>query len=112
MMHFGTGAAPSNTGAMYFPPTRRLNSDADTSMLDVLDYPRESYRLHLFYDGIYLGSIVYHSLTSDADVDKHNRPSSAAFRALKNILTTKDIDLKVKDSVYVALCISILLYGS
>jgi hypothetical protein len=37
---------------------------------------------------------------------------STAFGALKNILTNKDIDLKVKGSVYVAVCLSILLYGS
>jgi hypothetical protein len=60
----------------------------------------------------YLGSIVHHFLTSDADVDKRIRPASAAFGALKNILTNKDIELKVKGSVYVALCLSILLYGS
>jgi hypothetical protein len=58
-----------------------------------------------------LGSIVHHFLTSDADVDKRIRSASAAF-ALKNILTNKDIDLKVKESVYVALRLSILLYGS
>jgi hypothetical protein len=31
---------------------------------------------------------------------------------LKNILTNEVIDLKVKGSVYVALCLSILLWGS
>jgi hypothetical protein len=61
---------------------------------------------------LYLGSIVHHSLTSDADVDKRIRSASAAFGALQNILTNKDIDLKVKGSVYVALYLSILLYGS
>jgi hypothetical protein len=60
----------------------------------------------------YLGSIVHHSLTSDADVDKRIRSASSAFGALKNILTNKDIDLKVKGSVNVALCLSNLLYGS
>jgi hypothetical protein len=35
------------------------------------------------------GSIVRHSLTSDADVDKRIRPASAAFGAHQNILTNK-----------------------
>jgi hypothetical protein len=60
----------------------------------------------------YLGSIVHHSLTSDEDVDKRVRSALAAFGALKNILTNKQIDLKVKRSAYVALCLSTLLYGS
>jgi hypothetical protein len=60
----------------------------------------------------YLGSIVHHSLTSEEDVDKHIISALAAFGALKYILTNKDIDLKVKGSTYVALCLSILLYGS
>jgi hypothetical protein len=49
----------------------------------------------------YLGSIAHHSLASDEDVDKRIRSASAAFGALKSILTNKDIDLKVKESVYV-----------
>jgi hypothetical protein len=36
-MHIDTGATPSETEAMYFPPPRRLNSDAGTSRQDVLD---------------------------------------------------------------------------
>jgi hypothetical protein len=44
---------------------------------------------------------------------RQNTPQiKTAFRALKNILTNKDVDLKVKGSAYVALCLSILLYGS
>jgi hypothetical protein len=37
-MYIGTGAMPSATEAMYFPPPRRLYSDANTSRLDVFDY--------------------------------------------------------------------------
>jgi hypothetical protein len=54
----------------------------------------------------YVGSIVHDSLTSDEDVDKRIRPAS------HNILTNNDIDLKVKESIFVALCLSILLHGS
>jgi hypothetical protein len=37
-MHIGTGATPSKTEAMYFPPLRRLYSDADIARLDALFY--------------------------------------------------------------------------
>jgi hypothetical protein len=46
------------------------------------------------------------------DVDKRIRPASAAFGALKNSLTNKDIYLKVKGSACVAHYLNILLYGS
>ena len=37
---------------------------------------------------------------------------SAAFGALKNVFTNRHLDLKLKGRIYVALCLSILLYGS
>jgi hypothetical protein len=53
-----------------------------------------------------------HYLISDADVNKRVSSAPAAFGAIINILTKNDIDLKVKGGAYVALCLSILLYGS
>jgi hypothetical protein len=104
-VHIGIRATP--------PPRRRLYSDADTSRLDILDYLGNSVGFIDFTTEFkYLGSIARHSLTSDADVDKHIRPASAAFEALKKIMTYKDIDFKVKGKIYVELCLSILLYGS
>jgi hypothetical protein len=112
-MHIGIGATPSKTEAMFFPPPRRSYSEVNTLRLDVLDGTGNAIGFIDFTTTFkYLGSIVHHSLTSDADVDKRIRSASTAFGALKNILTNKDIDLKVKGSVYVALCLSILLYGS
>jgi hypothetical protein len=57
-------------------------------------------------------SDCFHNFLSCTNFDKRIWLSSAAFGALKNILTNKGIDLKVKGSVYVVLCLSILLYGS
>jgi hypothetical protein len=90
-----------------------LTLEGNTSRLDVLGGTGNALGFIEFATKFkYLGSIVHHSLTSDADVDKRIRSASAAFGALKNILTNKDIDLKVKGSVYVALYLSIQLYGS
>ena len=60
----------------------------------------------------YLGSIVHYSLSSEADVDKRIKSATAAFGALKNVFTNRHLDLKLKGRIYVALCLSILLYGS
>jgi hypothetical protein len=112
-MQIDSGATPSKTEAIYFPPPERLYSDADTSRRDVFDYLGNPVDFIDFTTEFkYLGSIVHHSLTSDADVDKRIRPGSAAFGALINILTNKDTDLKVKGIDYEALCLRILLYGS
>jgi hypothetical protein len=68
-MHIG-GETPSQTEAMFFPPPRRLYSSADTLRLDVLGYLGNPVGFIDFTTEFkYLGSIVHHSLTSDADVD-------------------------------------------
>jgi hypothetical protein len=94
-MHIGTGATPAKTESMYFPPPRRLYSDADIPRLDVLNYLGNPVGFMDFTTEFkYHGSIVHHSLTSDADLGKCIKAASAAFGALKIILTNKDIDLK------------------
>ena len=40
------------------------------------------------------------------------KSATAAFGALKNVFTNRHLDLKLKGRIYVALCLSILLYGS
>jgi hypothetical protein len=74
MLHIGTGSTTSNTEEMFFPPPRRLYSDADTSKLDVLDYLENSVGfIDLTTEFKHLGSIAHHSLTLDADADKRIR---------------------------------------
>jgi hypothetical protein len=65
-MNIGTGVTPSKTEAMYFPPPRRLYSDADTSRLDVLDY---------------LGNLVgFIDFTTEIQIPWFNRPSFSNLR--------------------------------
>jgi hypothetical protein len=111
-MHIGTGSAPSNTEAAYSSPPRRLNSDADSARLRVLDYLSNRVGFIDFTTEFKdLGSFVHHSLPSNADINKRIRAASAAFGALENILTNKAIDLRFKGRVYEALSFSILLHG-
>jgi hypothetical protein len=66
-MHIGTGATPSKTKAIYFPPPRRPYSEADASRLGVLDGTGNAIGFIDFTTEFkYLGLIVHHSLTSDA----------------------------------------------
>ena len=60
----------------------------------------------------YLGSIIDSSLTSDADIDVRIKAATSAFGALKNVLTSLSVDLRVKGRIYKALVLSILLYDS
>ena len=98
--------------AMYIPPPRVNYSAADTSRFNIVDGAGLPVGFVDFTPEFkYLGSILHHSLTSDADVDKRIKSATAAFGALKNIFNNRHIDLKVKGRIYVALCLSILLYG-
>jgi hypothetical protein len=98
-MHIGTGATPSKTEAMCFPPSRRLYSDADTLKLDVLNHSRNPVGFIDFTTEFkYLGSTAHHSLTSDADVDKRNRLASAAFGDLNSIPTNKTLISNSKEA--------------
>ena len=112
LVHVGSGNTASKTEAMYFPPPRTLYSTADTSRFNVLNSEGSSIGFIDFTEEFkYLGSIIHHSLTSDADVDKRIKAATATFGALKNIFTNKHVDLKLKGQIYNALCLSILLYG-
>jgi hypothetical protein len=81
----------------HFSPPRRLHSDADTSRLEVLDY-LESPVGFIDITTEFTGSIVHHSLTSDAGADKRIRPASAAFRLLKIFRLTKTLLSKSKEA--------------
>ena len=111
-VHVGSGSTASKTEAMYIPPLHVDYSAADTSRFNIIDGAGLPVGFVDFTTEFkYLGSILHHSLTSDADVDKRIKSATAAFGALKNIFTNRHIDLKVKGRIYVALCLSILLYG-
>ena len=60
----------------------------------------------------YLGSLVHHSLTSDADVNKRIKAASAAFGALRSVLCNFALSETLRGQVYTALVLTILLYGS
>ena len=118
-MHVGNGDTASKTEAMFFPAPRSNLSDVSdtapaTERFDVVD---EATGMTVgFIDFAtefkYLGSIIHPSLSSDADVDRRIKAATAAFGSLKKVLSNKHLDPKVKGQVYVALCLSILLYGS
>jgi hypothetical protein len=71
--HWHRSNAIKDCGSFLFT-ARRLYSDAGPSRLGVLDYLGNAAGFIDFTTEFkYLGSIVLHSLTSDADVDKHIR---------------------------------------
>lgn len=111
-MHVGSGPTASKTEAMFFPPPRTAYELADTSRFEVLDSSGAPAGFIDFTKEFkYLGSIISTDATSDADVDKRIKSASAAFGALKGVLTNRYLDRKVKGGIYVSLVLSILLYG-
>lgn len=106
-MHVGRGATASKTEAVYFPPPRAPHAAGDQSDFPLLD------GFISFTDKFtYLGSILHNSLTSDADVDARISKARAAFGALQGFLSKKYLKEKCKGTVFRALVVSILLYGS
>ncbi len=85
-MHVGHGAVLSKTEAMFFPSPRV--SLTPTEQQRVLSTSRKSLGT--------LGSIVHCSLSSEADVDKRIKSATAAFGALRNDFTNRQLDLKLK----------------
>ena len=69
-MHVGSGSTASKTEVMYIPPPRVDYSAADTSCFNIVDGAGPPVGFVDFATEFkYLGSILRHSLTSDADVD-------------------------------------------
>jgi hypothetical protein len=114
LMHIGRGIKdqagfePSKTEAMYFPGPRETQESGDTSNFTV-----DAGWVSFTTDFKYLGSIINSSLTSNADVDFRITKATAAFGALKKCFFSRmDISYKDKGTVYVVLCLTVLLYGS
>ena len=112
-IHIGSGATASKTEAMYYPPTRMAYEDGDTTPFAVFGPSGEVPGFVTFVlEFKYLGSLVHHSLTSDADVNKRIKAASAAFGALRSVLCNFALSETLRGQVYTDLVLKILLYGS
>ena len=108
MMHIGVDTTLSKTEAMYFPPPRVDYSNAHTARFDIRNTDGSTVGFVDFTKEFkYLVSIIDSSLTSDADVDMRVKAATSAFGALKNVLTSLSVDLRVKGRIYNALVLSI-----
>jgi len=107
-MHLGKDGQESKTKAMHLMRPGEGTDEADQSEFNCVDgvIPfAPTFR--------YLGSLFGRTLDSDTDVDDRIRQASAAFGALRvSTFSNKDIKLEVKGRIFVALILSILLYGS
>jgi len=112
-MHVGSGATASKTEAMYYPPTRLSYDDGDTTPFTVFGPNGEGLGFVSFTKEFkYLGSLVHHSLTSDADVNKRVKSAAAAFGSLRSVLCNYALSEPLRGAVYSSLVLTILLYGS
>ena len=114
-MHVGrdleNGGADSKTEAMYVPPAggfRYAYGAEDTSPLEVdggLVPFTKSFR--------YLGSLLSYNTSCVKDVNARTAKAAGVFGALRKVVfCANGVSLKAKAKVYMALVVSILLYGS
>ena len=104
MLHIGVDTTLSKTEAFCFPPPRVDYSSADTSRLDIRNADGSTVGFVDFTKEFkYLGSIIDSSLTSDADVAMRIKAATSAFGALKIVLSSLSVALRVKGRIYNAL---------
>ena len=107
-MHVGRDGKKSKTEAMYFPPPGESPDATLTAPFEV-----DGGSIAFTSRFTYLGSIVTADLRDATDVDNRIASATSAFGALHRcVFSTKDISLDVKKAVYIAIVLSILLYGS
>ena len=109
----GSGATASKMDARYCPPTRLSYDDGDTTPLTVFGPNGEGLGLVSFTMVLkYLGFLVHHSLTSDANVTKRVKSAAAAFGSLRSVLCNYALSEPLRGAVYSSLVLTILLCGS
>ncbi len=104
MIHIDVDTTLSTTEVVYFSPPRVDYSNADTSCFDIRNADGSTVGFVDFTKEFkYLGSIIDSSLTSEADVDIRVKAATSAFDALKNVLTSLAVGLRVKSRTYNAI---------
>ena len=123
IMHHGTEKAGSKTEAIYFPPA--LNSpvsdgSSDESRTEGLDgFEDDEANFDLKTGGYisytkefkYLGSIITQDLRDNTEIEGRIKKGQAAVAALINVWRNPHIDLWMKKQLYIALPLSIALWG-
>jgi len=111
-MHLGSGAIASKTEATCCPPMRLSYDDGDTTPFTVLGPNGEGLGFVSFTKKFkYLGSLVNHSLTSGADVNKRVKSAAAAFGSPRSVLCSFVLSEPLRGAVYSPLVLTTLLYG-
>jgi len=108
LMHIGRGDIASKTEAMFFPAPHQRHEDGNQTKFTVADG-----FVSFSTEFKYLGAIIHHTLTSDPDISFKIGRATAAFGALrKTVFSNRLVNSKEKGKIYVAICLTILLYGS
>jgi len=107
-MHLGRNGQASKTESMFFPrPGENVESGDQSNFIcddGIITFCKKFK---------YLGSYLDRTLKSDVDIDERIKAAAAAFGALRvSTFTNKRVDEKVKGRIFVAIVLSILLYGS
>ncbi len=94
---------------MFFPAPHQRHEDGNQTKFTVAD-GFVSFSTELKYLGP--GAIIHHTLNSDPDISFKIGRATAAFGALrKTVFSNRLVNSKEKGKIYVAICLTILLYG-
>eukprot|EP00978_Attheya_sp_CCMP212_P027760 scaffold93832_cov47-Attheya_sp.AAC.1 len=104
-MHIGRNDKASKTECMYFPAFEKKYQESNTENIDVGDgYVSFTKKFK------YLGSLITSELNDAMDVDTRISQANKAMGALRDYFKCKQMSLKAKRMIYLAIPINLVFY--
>lgn len=114
-MHVGRGNSKSKSEFLLVPGKSRINhyDTYDTSVINIIDPVKGNGVISSTKLFRYLGSMLSFNMNDEQDIDRRIELASKAFGMIqKDVFASKHVSYMVKHRIYIALVLSILLYGS
>ena len=108
-MHTGTEDKKSKTEVLFIPRRTPHSTPPDTSPITLSDGTRITFCERFTY----LGSVIHQSLSDDEDVHRRITKATQAFGSLRSLIfCNPHLPLKIKQYLYMAIPVNLLLWGS
>ena len=107
-MHIGTNGNKSKSEAMYISPSLKHDNDTNnnTQQLNLLEG-----NILFCSEFKYLGSIIKNDLRDDKEILQRIKKGNQQYGALRNILNNRQVKLKTKILIYIAIIQNKVLWG-
>jgi Reverse transcriptase (RNA-dependent DNA polymerase) len=107
-MHIGTQGNKSKSEAMYISPSLKLDNDP-TNNTQQLNLNEGNILFSTEFK--YLGSIINNDLKDEKEIMQRIKKGNQQYGALKNVLNNRQVKLKTKILIYIAIIQNTVLWG-